>query len=69
MPGDQTLFPHADWICKAWPLIDPIVERWESEPWLELPNYAAGSWGPAAAEELIKRDGREWLNGREPRNQ
>jgi glucose-6-phosphate 1-dehydrogenase len=45
MQGDQTLFPNADWIYKAWSLVDPIVERWESEPWLELPNYAAGSLG------------------------
>lgn len=65
MQGDQTLFPHADWIYEAWSLIDPIVERWESAPWLELQNYAAGSWGPVAAEELIKRDGREWFKSSE----
>jgi len=25
-----------------------------------FPNYAAGSWGPAEAEELLERDGRSW---------
>ncbi|NIR49126.1 glucose-6-phosphate dehydrogenase [candidate division KSB1 bacterium] len=60
MQGDQTLFPRSDWILKAWSIVDPIVKEWESEPWLDLPNYAAGSWGPTEADELLRRDGREW---------
>lgn len=58
--NDQTLFPRADWIYKAWSIIDPIVEKWESEPWLDVPSYSSGSWGPALADELIRKDGRNW---------
>ena len=60
MQGDQTLFARTDWIDRAWQIVDPIIERWASEPALELPNYAAGSSGPAAADRLIQRDGRHW---------
>ena len=28
----------------------------------DFPNYAAGSWGPEAAEALIARDGRSWFS-------
>jgi len=60
MQGNQTLFPRSDWIYKAWSIVDPMVKRWESKPPKDLPNYPAGSWGPAAADALIKRDGRAW---------
>jgi glucose-6-phosphate 1-dehydrogenase len=60
MQGDQTLFARADWIDRAWQIIDPIVERWSSEPKENFPNYAAGSAGPAAAGHLIQRTGRRW---------
>ena len=60
MQGDQTLFARADWIDKAWQIIDPIVERWASEPPSNFPNYAAGSPGPPSADELMRRDGRRW---------
>ena len=26
-----------------------------------FPNYASGTWGPSGADELMRRDGREWL--------
>jgi glucose-6-phosphate 1-dehydrogenase len=60
MQGDQTLFARADWIDKAWQIVDPIVERWTAEGAATLPGYAAGSAGPAAADRLIQRDGRQW---------
>ncbi|HUE85716.1 MAG TPA: glucose-6-phosphate dehydrogenase [Vicinamibacterales bacterium] len=60
MQGDQTLFARADWIDKAWQIVDPIIERWMSEPPVDFPNYAAGSVGPISAEELMRRDGRRW---------
>jgi glucose-6-phosphate 1-dehydrogenase len=59
MQGDQTLFARADWIDKAWQIIDPIVERWASLR-REIPIYPAGSAGPAAADEMMHRDGRQW---------
>jgi glucose-6-phosphate 1-dehydrogenase len=60
MLGNQTLFPRSDWIYKAWSIVDPIIQHWESHPPKDLPNYPAGSWGPAAANTLLKRDGRAW---------
>jgi glucose-6-phosphate 1-dehydrogenase len=60
MQGNQTLFARADWVDKAWEVVDPIVTRWESEPPTDFPNYAAGSAGPEVAVELMRRDGRQW---------
>jgi glucose-6-phosphate 1-dehydrogenase len=60
MQGDQTLFARADWIDTAWTILDPIIERWDSLPADQFPNYAAGSAGPVAADELMLRDGRRW---------
>jgi glucose-6-phosphate 1-dehydrogenase len=60
MQGDQTLFPRSDWIYEAWSIIDPVNEQWEAQPPADLPNYAGGTWGPAAADELLRRDGRAW---------
>jgi glucose-6-phosphate 1-dehydrogenase len=60
MRGDQTLFARADWIRRAWSIVDPLVRRCEAHPPSDLPNYRAGSWGPTAAEDLVARDGRVW---------
>jgi glucose-6-phosphate 1-dehydrogenase len=60
MQGDQTLFARADWVDRAWEVVDPVVERWTSQPVRDFPNYAAGSAGPDAADELLRRDGRRW---------
>lgn len=61
MQGDPTLFARSDWIRQAWQIVDPLIRHWESRPPEDFPNYGAGSWGPAAAADLIHRDGREWL--------
>ena len=60
MQGDQTLFARADWIDKAWRIVDPLVARWADRPPGDFPNYGAGSAGPAAADRLLQRDGRRW---------
>jgi glucose-6-phosphate 1-dehydrogenase len=60
MQGDQTLFARADWIDRAWQVVDPVIEHWASQPVSDFPNYPAGSAGPAAADELMQRDGRHW---------
>ena len=66
MQGDQTLFARADWIDRAWQIVDPIIERWESNPQADFTNYPAGSPGPAAADRLIERDGRRWRDLAQP---
>jgi glucose-6-phosphate 1-dehydrogenase len=59
MLGDQTLFQRADMVETGWGVIEPIQEVWKALPG-HFPNYAAGTWGPEAANVLIGRDGREW---------
>jgi len=60
MLGDQTLFTRSDEVEEQWSIVDAIVAFWKrGRP--SFPNYAAGTWGPAAAKELMRRDGREWL--------
>jgi glucose-6-phosphate 1-dehydrogenase len=60
MLGDQTLFTRSDEVDEQWAIVDAIVAAWARDR-PAFPNYAAGAWGPAAADELIERDGREWL--------
>ncbi len=60
MLGDASLFTRADEVEAAWSIATPIVESWIEGPAPEMPNYAAGTWGPDAANALIERDGRRW---------
>jgi glucose-6-phosphate 1-dehydrogenase len=60
MLGDATLFARADEVIAAWKFVTPILEAWASAPAPAFPNYAAGTWGPDAAFELIEKDGRQW---------
>ncbi|MGI9659756.1 MAG: glucose-6-phosphate dehydrogenase [Gaiellaceae bacterium] len=59
MLGDAVLFTRADEVEEQWALVDGVRERWNDEQ-PQFPNYAAGSWGPAAADELVQADGRSW---------
>jgi glucose-6-phosphate 1-dehydrogenase len=68
--GDSTLFIRRDEIELAWDRVTRIFDAWEAQEKeakndgkpLKLPKYAAGTWGPKEAEELLKRDGRYWRN-------
>ncbi|HEY7856300.1 MAG TPA: glucose-6-phosphate dehydrogenase [Terriglobales bacterium] len=60
MLGDSMLFARYDMVEAAWALTTPLLEAWEAKPPRDFPNYAAGTWGPEAADEFIRRDGREW---------
>jgi glucose-6-phosphate 1-dehydrogenase len=57
--GDATLFTRSDEVEEQWSLVDAIVSPWKRDR-PSFPNYAAGTWGPAAAEELMRADGRMW---------
>jgi glucose-6-phosphate 1-dehydrogenase len=61
MLGDATLFSRTDLVETAWRIAQPILDYWTASQADEFPNYAAGSWGPKAAFELLERDGRRWL--------
>jgi glucose-6-phosphate 1-dehydrogenase len=62
MLGDQTLFMRADEVEEQWALVDAVVATWRRDR-PSFPNYPAGSWGPPAADELLRRDGRSWRGG------
>ena len=57
--GDQTLFQRADMVEAGWSVVTPMLDVWSALPPRNFPNYAAGTWGPKEADELIK-DGRKW---------
>jgi glucose-6-phosphate 1-dehydrogenase len=60
MIGDATLFQRADNVEDSWRAVQPILDAWAEGPPPQFPNYAAGSSGPVAADELLARDGRAW---------
>ena len=53
MLGDATLFTRADEIEEQWALVDAIVAAWRRDR-PSFPNYAAGTWGPESAQELVE---------------
>jgi glucose-6-phosphate 1-dehydrogenase len=64
MIGDQTLFQRADMVETGWSIIQPVLDVWQALSPRSFPNYAAGSWGPKEADDLLARDGYAWrMNG------
>jgi glucose-6-phosphate 1-dehydrogenase len=60
LQGDRTLFIRKDEVEAAWALVGAIRDAWADEPPPAFPNYAAGTWGPDAAQALLARSGRTW---------
>jgi glucose-6-phosphate 1-dehydrogenase len=60
MLGDATLFQRADMTEASWAVVEPILDVWKALPPRDFPNYAAGAWGPQAADDLLEREGRAW---------
>jgi glucose-6-phosphate 1-dehydrogenase len=60
MIGDATLFQRADMVEAGWSVVDPVLDVWKALPPRRFPNYAAGTWGPKDADELMERDERQW---------
>lgn len=58
--GDHTLFARNDEVFASWNLLTPLLEQWAQTPANDFPNYQAGSWGPAAADALLEKEGRKW---------
>jgi glucose-6-phosphate 1-dehydrogenase len=63
MAGDATLFIRRDEVETAWQIVDEIRRAWEGKPLAEHELYAAGSWGPVSADDLLAQSGHGW---REP---
>ncbi|HYT51425.1 MAG TPA: glucose-6-phosphate dehydrogenase [Gaiellaceae bacterium] len=59
MLGDATLFTRTDEVEEQWKLVDAIAAAWKRDR-PSFPNYAAGTWGPPSADELLARDSRSW---------
>lgn len=64
MRGDQTLFKHRLEVESAWDSMMPFLGPESAAIRKDIAgNYAPGSWGPQAADELLSRHGRAWRNG------
>ncbi len=57
--GDPVLFMRRDEVEAAWTWVEPILKAWQERPG-SLQHYGAGSWGPAAAHDLIASTGHVW---------
>ncbi len=62
MNGDASLFQRGDNAEAAWSVVTPVLDVWSALPPRDFPDYAAGTWGPDEADELLQRDGRRWRN-------
>ena len=56
--GDATLFARSDAVHACWQFVEPILNYQKSEH--ALYGYAAGTWGPKEAEDLLQKDGHQW---------
>lgn len=61
--GDATLFIRRDEVEQAWQIVDSIRAGWQGLGMDDREFYAAGSWGPQLAHEMLARSGHAW---REP---
>ena len=56
--GDPPLFPRHEEVELSWKILDPIEEFWAKQG--QPQQYRPGTWGPAAADEMMAVDGRAW---------
>ncbi len=60
MLGDATLFKRSDMLEAGWSFVQPILDVWAALPPRDFPDYPAGSWGPAQAQQLLEAPWRRW---------
>ncbi|MDE2468881.1 MAG: glucose-6-phosphate dehydrogenase, partial [Bradyrhizobium sp.] len=60
MIGDNILFQRADSVEAGWQAVQPFLDAWKKAGANGLESYQAGSHGPAEADTLLTRDGRNW---------
>ncbi|MEU7381704.1 MULTISPECIES: glucose-6-phosphate dehydrogenase [unclassified Streptomyces] len=56
--GDANLFPRHQEVEESWKILDPVEAYWDDHG--RPAQYAAGTWGPPQADEMLARDGRSW---------
>ncbi|HYO83782.1 MAG TPA: glucose-6-phosphate dehydrogenase [Bryobacteraceae bacterium] len=59
MLGDATLYTRQDMVEASWAAVQPILD-WRAHHPADFPNYASGTWGPEAADEMLARNGHAW---------
>jgi glucose-6-phosphate 1-dehydrogenase len=59
--GDKSLFARNDEIERAWELVTPLIEAWESQEDPPLHPYPRGGLGPEQANGLFAQDDRKWV--------
>ena len=57
--GDATLYTRQDMVEASWTAVQPILNVWHNTKF-DFPNYPAGSWGPAASDEMLAQFGQTW---------
>src|SRR4029077_5684057 len=57
--GDATLYTRQDMGEASWSVGAPIQSAWRNTKY-NFPNYAAGTWGPAAADQMLAQRGHVW---------
>src|SRR6202000_1411095 len=60
LEGEATQFMRADQIEWAWKIVMPILDAWKRSPKKGLQFYEAGTWGPKAADALLKPYAKGW---------
>lgn len=58
--GDATLYSRGDNVEKAWEIVEPILDEWNTNPDFPLHGYPAGTWGPLATDELMATHPSGW---------
>ena len=59
--GDQSHFKDRHEVEAAWRIVMPVLDYWRDHPGEGLGSYPSGTWGPPAADALIRPFGR-WRN-------
>ncbi|MDE3194837.1 MAG: glucose-6-phosphate dehydrogenase [Acidobacteriota bacterium] len=57
--GDATLYTRQDMVEASWQAVQPILDYWSTQKF-NFPNYAAGTWGPQASDDMLARWGHTW---------
>jgi len=57
--GDATLYTRQDMVEASWAVVEPVQNAWRGLRF-DFPNYAAGTWGPDAADAMLARRGHIW---------
>ncbi len=60
--GDRTLFIRGDETEASWRIFTPLLNDWQQSVNQGMQTYAAGSWGPKAADDLLAAQGHAWRN-------